>query len=86
MDLLRAINRNVSLKVDAGTAQILCYGIALLIMVFGILKVAAMGLSESQLIFGIVLVMILTIQVIIMGTVVGLHERKSPRRPPATPS
>lgn len=78
MEMLRAINRKFALKVDAGTAQMLCYGLALLIMVAGIRKVAAMGLSESQLVFGIVLVMILTIQVIIMGAFVGLHARKSP--------
>jgi len=76
MDMLRAINRKISLEIDAGMAQILSYGIALLIMVVGIRKVAAMELTEADLFFGIVIVLILTVQVVIMGTVVGLHARK----------
>jgi hypothetical protein len=77
MNLLRALNRRLSTdRFAARTAQMLCYGIALLVMVLGIRKVTAMRLDEPQLVFGLLLVMVLTFQVIIMGTVVGLHGRK----------
>ena len=49
MNVLRAINWKTSPKFDASMAQILIYGIALLIMVVGIRKVATMDLSESHL-------------------------------------
>ena len=82
MDMLRAINRKISLEVGVGAAQILIYGLALLIMVVGIRKVAAMELNEAHLIFGILLVLILTVQVVIMATLVGLQARKT--KSPAT--
>jgi hypothetical protein len=78
MDMLQAINRKLSgERFDAGAAQILMDGIALLIMVVGIRKMAAMQLTEAQLVFGILLVLILTMQAVIMGTLVGLRAKKS---------
>ena len=74
MRILRETYRCVSLRVGAGAAQILIYAIALMIMVLGIRKVATMGLSESDLLFGIVLVLILSLQAVIMGTIVGFRR------------
>jgi len=74
MRILRETYRCVSLRVGPGAAQILIYAIALMIMVLGIRKVATMGLSESDLLFGIVLVLILSLQAVIMGTIVGFRR------------
>jgi len=74
MKSLREISRSLSLHVGAGAAQFVIYGIALLIMVLGIRKVATMGLSESELLFGIILVLILSMQTVIMGTIVGFRS------------
>ena len=78
MDMLRTLNRRISSeKFDAGTVQLLTYGLSLVVMLLGIRKVATMQLDESQLVFGILLVLILCLQMIIMGTLVGLYGRKS---------
>jgi hypothetical protein len=68
---LLLIHRRFSVRADAFAGQILIYGISLLIMVLGIRKVAAMQLTEKDLFFGIMLVMILSFQGIIMGTILG---------------
>ena len=76
MDLLRAINRRISTdKFDANMAQFLCYGIGLMIMVLGIYKVTSMHLSEAELLFGILLVMIITMQAVIVGVLMGLYAK-----------
>jgi hypothetical protein len=77
MDLFRAINSKLSWKTDAGMVQLLIYGIALVIMVVGIRKVATLELTEASLIFGILQVLILAMQVVIVGTVVGLCAKRS---------
>ena len=80
MDMLRAINRRISTdKFDANMAQFLCYGIGLMIMVLGITKVASMRLSEAELLFGILLVMIVAMQAIIVGVVLGLYAKVTSR-------
>ena len=68
---LQSIHRRFSVLGDVSLAQMLVYAISLLIMVIGIRKVAAMQLTEKDLFFGIMLVMILSLQGIIMGTIVG---------------
>lgn len=79
MQTLREINCRLSLECGAGIAQLLIYAAALLILVVGIRKVATLGLSEAGLVFGILLVLILTVQAIIMGTLVGIStERRRP--------
>lgn len=76
MNTIRAISRKGLWKSDAAWAQILVYGIALLIMVVGIRKVAEMKLTEADLFFGIVQVLILAMQAVIIGTLVGLRAKR----------
>ena len=77
MNILRAINRKTSAEFDARMGQVISYGITLLIMVVGIRKVAAMDLTEANLVFGIVLVLILAMQAVVIGTLVGFRAGKS---------
>ena len=49
-----------------------------MVMMLGIHKVTALRLDEPQLVFGLLLVMVLTLQIIIVGTIVGLYGRKRP--------
>jgi len=77
MQMLRTLNRRISSpRFDAGTVQLLSYGLSLFVMLLGIRKVTAMQLDEPQLVFGILLVLILCLQMILMGTLIGLHGRK----------
>jgi hypothetical protein len=76
MKSIREINRRLSVNFGAEAAQILIYGVALLILVLGIREVTMLELSEAGLFFGLVLVLILTLQAIIMGTLVGLSAKK----------
>lgn len=77
MNIVRAINQITTPKLSVRAAEIVVYGAALLIMIIGIPRVVALGLTEANLLFGIVLVLILAMQTVSIGMLIGFRAGKS---------
>jgi hypothetical protein len=72
----RFLMRPVSTKrFDDRLAQFSCYFSALMVLVLGILKLSGLGLDETRLFFGLLLVLCLTMLLIIAGTLAGPSEK-----------
>jgi hypothetical protein len=57
MRIVRALGRKLSSdRFDAGMGQISCWGVSILVLVLGLLKLAALPLTETELFFGLMLV------------------------------
>lgn len=57
MRVARAFGRKIgSDRLDAGIGQIACWSVSLLVLVLGVLKLASLPLTETELFFGLLLV------------------------------
>ena len=57
MRIARAFGRKLSSdRFDAGLGQLACWSVSLLVLVLGVLKLAALTLTETELFFGLLLV------------------------------
>jgi hypothetical protein len=74
-------SRLSSERFDARIAMPLIWGVGLLILVLGTYKVASFPLSESELFFGLLLVLILCLQTIMAGILVGLVAKNPGDKP-----
>ncbi len=63
-----------SSRFDVLVGQIVCWVFAIVVLLMGITKVSNMELSEAQLIFGILLVVVLTLQMIILGMILPMVD------------
>ncbi|TWT62075.1 hypothetical protein [Rubinisphaera italica] len=73
--LIKLFSRKLSSsRFDVQVGQIVCWVFAIFVMLIGITKVSRMGLSEAQLIFGILLVVVLTLQMIILGMILPMVD------------
>jgi serine/threonine protein kinase len=68
-------------EIAARWAQLICFGIALVILVMGLLKLATLELRPPELLFGAVLVLILSVVMVVLGLLVGAASRSSSSRP-----
>lgn len=74
--LIRIMTKTISPDhVDASIASLVSYAAALGILVLGVLKLAALGLEEAQLFFGLLLVLAIMMQFIIAGLVLDVCRR-----------
>ncbi len=55
----------------ARLAQLACFGVALVVLVMGILKLATLELRPHELLFGVVLVLILSVVMVVLGLLAG---------------
>tara|TARA_R100000750_G_C2302092_1_gene79237 strand:- start:22 stop:288 length:267 start_codon:yes stop_codon:yes gene_type:complete len=79
--LIKLFTRKLSSsQVDVQIGQIVCWVFAIIVMLIGINKISRMDLSEAQLIFGILLVMILTLQMIIAGMILPIVDYVSQKQ------
>jgi uncharacterized membrane protein len=62
-------------RFDNRLAQIVCYVVAIGILILGILKLCRLGLDEAHLFFGLLLVLCLSVLCIIAGTITGPSEK-----------
>src|SRR3954454_6226849 len=62
-------------RLDDRVAQMACYAGSLLVLVLGVLKLCRLGLDETHLFLGLLLVLSLTILGVIGGTLVGPSEK-----------
>lgn len=57
MRIARALGRKLSSdRFDAGVGQLSCWGVSILVLVLGFLKLAALPLTQTELFFGLMLV------------------------------
>ena len=57
MHIARTLGRKLSSdRFDAGLCQLSCWGVSILVLVLGILKLTALPLTETELLFGLMLV------------------------------
>ena len=63
-----------STRFDVKAAQLILWCIALIIMVGGIHKLTRFDLTESQFFFGILLIMLVTLQIIVGGLLLPIVE------------
>jgi uncharacterized membrane protein len=74
-DVLQLFKRNFSsAQFDAKAVQMFCWASSLLVMVGGILKLTRLPLTESELFFGILLVMSMSILLVIAGILVPIAK------------
>ena len=67
-DILQLFKRNLtSPRLDATLAQIFCWTCSIIVMVAGVLKLSRLQLTEKELLFGILLVMAVTLLGIVAG-------------------
>ena len=58
MRIARMLGRKLSSdRFDAGMGQLSCWSVSVLVLVLGILKLAALPLTETELFFGLMLVL-----------------------------
>jgi len=75
--IARLARRLTSDRFDASIGSKLLYGGALLIFVLGVLKLTRLGLTEVQLVFGLLLSICVTMQVIVAGMLLEMKGRLS---------
>jgi len=74
-DVIRLFTRNLtSTGFDAKMAKMACWICSAVVMVAGILKLARLQLTESELFFGILLVLAVAILFIILGLLMPIVE------------
>ena len=75
---LKFLTRPIGTKqFDARFAQMACYVVALLVLMLGILKLCRLGLDETHLFFGLLLVLCLAMLCVIGGTLAGPSEKSA---------
>jgi hypothetical protein len=69
---------------DATMGSVVLYGAGLLVFVLGVLALARLGLTEAQLILGVLACICASVQMIVLGMLVDvrgrLREREADRR------
>ena len=69
---MRPISTN---RFDGRFAQLSSYAASLMVLVLGMLKLCRLGLDETHLFFGVLLVLCLTMLFVIGGTLAGPTEK-----------
>ena len=69
-----------STRFDVKAAQLILWCIALIIMVGGIHELTRFELTESQFFFGVLLIMLVTLQIIVGGLLLPIVEFVSQQR------
>ncbi|HEX3358585.1 MAG TPA: hypothetical protein VHS31_16540 [Tepidisphaeraceae bacterium] len=62
-------------RFDQRFAQMTCYVVSLLVLVLGMLKLCRLGLDETHLFMGVLLVLCLTILCVIAGAIMEPSEK-----------
>lgn len=65
-----------SVRFDIFAGRIACWATAILVMVLGLFKLTRLPLSETELFFGLLLVLGVTMQMILIGLVLPQSETR----------
>lgn len=82
MRIARAFGRKIgSDRFDAGIGQIACWSVSLLVLVLGVLKLASLPLTETELFFGLLLVFAVALLAWNLGMLVRIESNTRRRGP-----
>jgi|GEM_PF-493614 len=75
MRIARTLARKLSSdRFDAGMGQLSCWGVSILVLVLGILKLTALPLTETELFFGLMLVFAVVLLGWNLGTLIRIES------------
>ena len=75
MRIARTLGRKISShRFDAGMGQLSCWGVSILVLALGFLKLAALPLTETELFFGLMLVLAVALLAWNLGMLVRIES------------